>query len=721
MAERTVDVLVPVAVDSPYTYRIPDDLVLDPGDLVAVPLGVRRVIGCVWPSRGSEAPLARLKSVSAKLDLPALPLDLVRLIDWVADYTLAPRGMVLRMALRFDAEGGPGRPRVGVRLGGTRPARLTPARKKVLATLADGFARPKADAAREAGVSPSVIEGLVDEGVLIAEELAPEPIAQLPDPLHAMPTLTPAQEQAASALRAAVAARAFSVHLVDGVTGSGKTEVYFEAVAEALRAGRQALILLPEIALTARFLDRFAARFGVRPGEWHSAVPTRRRARLWEAVASGEAKVVAGARSALYLPFRDLGLIVIDEEHDPAYKQEDGVHYHARDMAVVRGLIARVPVVLASATPSIESEVNARRGRYQRLALPERFGGSAVPPLEAIDLRREGPPRGRFVAPRLEADIGETIARGEQALLFLNRRGYAPLTLCRACGHRMRCPNCDAWLVEHRFRKRLVCHHCGFAAPPPPACPKCAATDSFVACGPGVERLQEEVQTLFPDARTLVLSSDLAGGVERLRAELEAVTNGDIDVVIGTQLVAKGHHFPGLALVGVVDADLGLGHGDPRAAERTFQLLHQVVGRAGRVAAGRGLLQTYQPEHPVMAALILGDREAFYSREIEEREQAALPPFGRLAAIVISAPTGPAAEGHARALAAAAPTAEGVRILGPAEAPLALIRGRHRWRLLARSPRSFDLSHYLREWLGRSPTAKGGVRVTVDVDPQSFL
>jgi primosomal protein N' (replication factor Y) len=720
MAERTVDVLVPVAVDSPYTYRIPDDLVLEPGDLVAVPLGTRRVIGCVWPAREGAPPAAKLKSVAAKLDL-RLPGELVRLIDWVADYTLSPRGAVLRMALRFDAEAGPGRPRVGVRLGEIKPARMTAARQKVLMALADGLARPKAEAAREAGVSASVIDGLVDEGVLIAEELAPEKVALPPDPIHAMPTLTSAQEQAASVLRAAVAARAFSVHLVDGVTGAGKTEVYFEAVAEALRAGRQALILLPEIALTARFLDRFAERFGARPGEWHSAVPARRRARLWEAAAAGEIQVIAGARSALYLPFRELGLIVIDEEHDPAYKQEDGVHYHARDMAVVRGRLAGVPVVLASATPSIETEVNARRGRYQRLALPERFGGRALPPLEAIDLRREGPPRGRFVAPRLAADIGDTIGRGEQALLFLNRRGYAPLTLCRACGYRLRCPNCDTWLVEHRFRKRLVCHHCGFAASPPEACPKCQSTDSFVACGPGVERLQEEVQALFPAARTLVLSSDLAGGVERLRAELEAVTKGEIDVVIGTQLVAKGHHFPGLALVGVVDADLGMGHGDPRAAERTFQLLHQVVGRAGRVAAGRGLLQTYQPEHPVMAALIAGDRDAFYSREIEEREQAVLPPFGRLAAVVISAPTAPASQSHARALAACAPAVEGVRILGPAEAPLALIRGRHRWRLLARSPRNFDLSHYLREWLSQAPAARGGVRVTVDVDPQSFL
>ena len=424
----------------------------------------------------------------------------------------------------------------------------------------------------------------------------------------------------------------------------------------------------------------------------------------------------------MFLPFKDIGLIVVDEEHDPAYKQEDGVHYHARDMAVVRASLAEALIVLASATPSIESEVNARRERYRRVSLPERFSGSAIPPLEALDLRKEGPARGRWIAPRLEASMNETIDRGEQALLFLNRRGYAPLTLCRTCGHRMRCPNCDTWLVEHRYHQRLACHHCGFSMPPPAACPKCETKDSFVACGPGVERLEEEVKTLFPKARTQVLSSDLSGGVERLRIELEAIAKGEVDVIIGTQLVAKGHHFPSLALVGVVDADLGLGYGDPRAAERTFQLLHQVVGRAGReTAPGRGLLQTYQPEHPVMQALVAGDRDAFYDKEIAAREEAALPPFARMASLIVSAKEGPKAEGHARQLAAAAPRDEPIRVLGPAEAPLALIRGRRRWRLLVRSPRNLDLSHYMRRWLAAAPKPKGSVQVTVDIDPQSFL
>ena len=722
MAERTIDVLVPVAVDSPYSYRIPADLALAPGDLVAVPLGTRRVIGAVWPGGKPPPASAKLKPVSAKLDFPALPDELIRLVDWVADYTLTPRGMVLRMALRFDAEIGEGRTRIGVRIRGAKPQRMTAARERLIGLLSDGLVRSKAEAAKEAGVSPGVVDGLIDEETLEAVVLPPEPVASSPDVNFAQPELTDDQQSAAEILREAVRAKNFSVNLLDGVTGSGKTEVYFEAIAEAIRAGKQALILLPEIALTERFLDRFAARFGTRPAEWHSLISPRKRARTWEAVADGEISVVAGARSALFLPFRNLALIVIDEEHDAAYKQEDGVHYHARDMAVVRGQLAKVPVVLASATPSIETEVNARRGRYRRLALHERFGGSQIPPLEAIDLRKEGPPRGRWIAPRLQAAIDETIAKKQQALLFLNRRGYAPLTLCRSCGHRLRCPNCDAWLVEHRYRRKLVCHHCGFETPPPETCPKCEAADSLTAIGPGVERLEEEAGKLFPDARTLVLSSDLAGGVDRMHAELESVAKGEIDIVIGTQLVAKGHHFPRLALVGVIDADLGLGQGDPRAAERTFQLLHQVVGRAGREAAvGRGLLQTYQPSHPVMQALIAGDRQAFYDREIVARDEAALPPFGRLASLIVSASDKPAAESHARKLAATAPVHNGVRILGPAEAPLALVRGRHRWRLLAKSSRSFDLSGYLRDWLAAAPAPKGSVRVIVDVDPQSFL
>ncbi len=728
MAKRVVDVLVPVALDRAYSYRVPDALNLTPGDIVSVPLGAREATAVVWADNPKPDIRLdnRLKDVEEKLDVPPLRPELRSFVDWVANYTVATRGMVLRMCLRMGEHLGAERERVGVKRAGAAPQRMTTARARALELLADGLLRAKSDAAREAGVSAGVIDGLIDEGTLQTVVLPPEPVAARPDPDFTQSEFTADQRAAADALKSTVAKGGYSVTLLDGVTGSGKTEVYFEAVADTVRAGRQSLILMPEIALTAQFLDRFAARFGVRPAEWHSQLSPRKRARAWSAVAKGEVSVVVGARSALFLPYADLGLIVVDEEHDPAYKQEDGVHYHARDMAVVRGHIAKIPVVLASATPSLETEVNARRGRYARLHLPERFGGQSMPTVEAIDLRHERPPPGRFIAPTLAGAVKTAIERGEQALLFLNRRGYAPLTLCRACGFRFSCPNCDAWLVDHRFRRALVCHHCGFAMPHPANCPKCQAADSYVAVGPGVERLEEEVRVLFPQARVLVLSSDLVASVERMREEFADIAAGKFDIVIGTQLVAKGHHFPMLNLVGVIDADLGLSNGDPRAAERTFQLLHQVVGRAGRDAGvGHGYLQTHQPEHPVMRALIAQDREAFYSAEIAQREAAHYPPFGRLASIVVSGPDKNDAASYARALARAAPAPDllqgDVRVLGPAEAPLSLVRGRHRLRLLLKAPRAFDLSAYLREWLAAAPKKHGSIKLDIDVDPQSFL
>jgi primosomal protein N' (replication factor Y) (superfamily II helicase) len=739
MPKRVVDVLVPVALDRAYSYRVPEALALSPGDIVSVPLGAREATAVVWAENARPNPRLdnRLKDVEDKLDLPPLRDELRGLVDWVANYTLASRGMVLRMCLRMGEHLGAERARTGVRLAGAAPERMTAARARVLKLLGDGVLRGKSEAAREAGVSLGVIDGLIDEGTLETLVLPPEPVAEKPDPDFIRTDFSADQHAAAAALKATMANNTYSVTLIDGVTGSGKTEVYFEAVADMIRAGRQSLILMPEIALTAAFLDRFAARFGVRPAEWHSELSPRKRARTWKAVADGQVSVVVGARSALFLPYADLGLIVVDEEHDQAYKQEDGVRYHARDMAVVRGHIARIPVVLSSATPSIETEVNARRGRYRRLKLPERFGGQRLPSVEAIDLRAERPPPGRFIAPTLAGAVQTAIGRGEQALFFLNRRGYAPLTLCRACGFRFSCPNCDAWLVDHRFRRELVCHHCGFAMPHPVECPNCKAANSFAAVGPGVERLEEEVRALFPQARVLVLSSDLVATVERLREELDDVAQGKFDIVIGTQLVAKGHHFPKLNLVGVVDADLGLANGDPRAAERTFQLLHQVVGRAGRDAGvGHGYLQTHQPEHPVLRALIAQDRDAFYAAEIEAREKAHYPPFGRLASLVVSGPDRHETAGFARALARAAPqvaepellaphaggpAAEAVRVLGPADAPLSLVRGRHRFRLLVKAPRAFDLSAYLRDWLARAPKKHGAIKLDVDVDPQSFL
>jgi primosomal protein N' (replication factor Y) len=732
------DVLLPIAVNQTYSYLLPADASLSPGDFVTVPLGTKFTTGVIWEVRTAGA-RANLKAIAGRLDFPPLPSGLRKFIDWVARWTLSPRGMVLRMAIGAPLRAGPETAKIGVRLKGAPPRRLTPARARVLAAAEGGQLFSKPALAEAAACSAAVVDALIGEGTLEVAALPPEPPGLPCDPAFAHPTLEPAQQDAAAILANRVTARDFSVTLLEGVTGSGKTEVYFEAIASALAAGRQSLILVPEIALTTQFLDRFAARFGTRPGEWHSGVSLRKRARLWSAVARGEVNAVIGARSALFLPFCDLGAIVVDEEHESAYKQEDGAAYHARDMAVVRGQIEKPAVILVSATPSIESRVNAAYGRYGHLQLGSRFNAKPLPAISAIDLRSEGPERGKWIAPKLVQAVSKALAHGEQALLFLNRRGYAPLTVCRACGHQFNCPHCSAWLVEHRFRGVLMCHHCGHCERKPAACPACQARDSLAACGPGIERLAEEAAALFPGARILALSSDLPGGTERLREEIEAVARGKCDVVIGTQLIAKGHNFPHLSLVGIIDADIGLASGDPRAAERTFQLLHQVTGRAGRFeTAGHAFIQTWQPEHPVMRALLSGDSERFYAEETNQRRRAGLPPFGRLAALIVSGKDAVSAEAHARALARAAyclppsdrwvlppagtlPKEGELSLLGPAEAPIAVIRGRHRFRLLVRAPRAADLQGFLRAWLAAGPPERRGVRVTVDVDPHSFL
>jgi len=722
-----VPVVLPVALDQTYDYALPPGIEAAPGSYVLVPFGPQTRIGVVWDGPVGEPgkPITdkKLKSISECLaEIPLLPAISLRFAEWVARYTLTPLGMVVRMMMGPSSIFEPAKPRFGVRhnAGASEPPRMTPARKRAVEIAADGLIRAKSALAAEAGCSTGVIDGLVQAGVLI-EVAIPEKRYSQPDPRRAATQFEDAQVNAVHAMHAA-ADGAFSVTLLDGVTGSGKTEVYFEAVARVLEKGHQALIMLPEIALTSQFMNRFTGRFGCQPVEWHSALSAPERARAWRAAASGEARVVVGARSALFLPYCDLGLIVVDEEHDGGFKQDDRVNYHARDMAIVRASVGKLPVILSSATPSIESHVNARTGRYRSVLLPSRYSGAELPEIIPVDMRQDPPERGRWLSPTLVLAIAATMADKHQTLLFLNRRGYAPLTLCRSCGHRLDCPQCTAWLVEHRYRGRLNCHHCGFSLPLPKSCAKCGEADSLVACGPGIERIAEEVTERFPEARLALLSSDLVPGLTEMREIIRTIETGEADIVIGTQMVAKGHHFPQLATVGVVDGDLGLGTADPRAAERTFQLLHQVTGRAGRaLTPGRGFVQTYMPDHPVMQAIIAGDREAFLESEIRQRQAGLLPPYGRLAALIISARDKELAELFARDVARHAPPSEQINVLGPAEAPLAVIRGRHRWRLLVKAPRELDLQSYLRAWLSALPKPPSDLRLTVDVDPYNFL
>lgn len=712
-------VLVPLPVPEAFDYEVPQGMDLARGDQVAAPLGPRLVRGVVTEVRETTGSNRRLKAIQGRLDDPSLPERTVDFVEWAARWTLSPPGEMAAAALKGLRAPPPRPERRIVRVAGRDPARATPARAAVLAALGDR-STPAAELARAAGVSAGVVRGLVDEGVLAVVEITAQAAFTAPDPDHAPAELNPDQAAAADAI---ASAQGFAPFLLDGVTGSGKTEAYLEAAARMLRADptAQVLILLPEIALTQAVIARIQDRFGVAPAEWHSAVAPPQRRRVWEAVRAGRCNLVVGARSALFLPFVNLRLLVVDEEHDGSFKQHEGLVYHARDLAVARARIEGAAVVLASATPSLETLNNAEAGRYGWLRLRARHGAAVLPQVQLLDLRQNPPERETWLSPPLRTAIAETLARSEQSLLFLNRRGYAPVVLCRACGHRLTAPDTDSWLVEHRYTGRLVCHLTGFSMPRPKTCPSCGAEDSLVSVGPGVERVEEEVRGLFPEARTAVFSSDTTPDAQAARALVQAMTDGEIDILVATQAAAKGHNFPHLTLVGVVDADLGLRGGDLRAAERTFQLLTQATGRAGRAdKPGRALLQTWTPEHPVLMALAAGDRDAFAATESAEREMSALPPHGRLAALILSSENAVALEKVAADLAAAIPNAERLEVYGPADAPLALVRGRRRKRLLVRADRDVDLQGFLRAWLARVKVP-ASVRLTVDVDPYSFL
>ncbi|MFT6473628.1 primosomal protein N' [Qipengyuania profunda] len=715
--------LVLNAALGPLDYKVPEGMDVAAGSVVECPLGPRTVIGIVWEAErlpGTEVPVEKLRNLRGVLPVPPLSAALRRLIEWTADYYVASLASVARMALASGgALKGPAT-MTEYRLTGGMPERMTPQREAAMGAL-EGEQATIRELAGIAGVSEGVLRGLVNHGALEPVEVdcdRPYPPAR-PDFVEI--ALSAQQREAADIFSSAVRKAEFAPFLLDGVTGSGKTETYFEPVAEALRMGRQVLVLLPEIALTENFLHRFEERFGAPPVLWHSSLKSTERRRAYRAVSEGSAQVVVGARSALFLPFARLGLIVVDEAHETSFKQEEGVRYNARDVAVMRGHFEQVPVVLASATPALESLQMAESGIYAKIDLPSRYGGAQMPTIETIDLTEEKPPQGMWLAQRLVDGMEERLERGEQSLLFLNRRGYAPLTLCRNCGFRYQCPNCSAWLVEHRFTNRLACHHCGHEAPAPKTCTECGEPDCLVACGPGVERIADEVAERLPQARVFVATSDTLNSPGRAAEFIAAVEAREVDVIVGTQLVTKGFHFPELTLVGVVDADLGLEGGDLRAGERTYQQVAQVAGRAGRGSKpGEVLLQTRHPDAPVIAALAAGDRDAFYSAETEMRREAGAPPFGRWASIIISSEDDAEAREAANRIGAFRPDVAECMILGPAPAPMALLRGRYRYRFLINARRSVQLQQVIRRWLAAIDHPPG-VRVAVDIDPYSFV
>ncbi len=727
----TARVLVPYPVDKAYSYAVPEGLALKPGDYVTVPLGKRDVPGVVWDGDPEDVPAKKIKTVVAQYDFPAMPEAQRRFIDWVAQYNMAPLGFVLKMSLPVPGALEPPKATAGYSLtamaaeGLSRGEKflqnLLPQRQAIVKLLADGMPRRASEIADQAGCTTGVIKTMVKQNILREVEIFTAAPCRKPDIHSHGPPLSDAQGAAAKTICNFVRSGQYHAALLDGVTGAGKTETYFEGVAEALKAGKQVLILLPEIALSNAFLDRFRQRFGCAPAMWHSGLSPVQRKNTWRGVARGETKVIVGARSALFLPYADLGLIIVDEEHDPAFKQEDGVIYHARDMAVVRAHLGKIPIVLVSATPSLETIMNAWAGRYEHLHLPDRHGGAGLPDIHVIDMKRDKPDRHHFIAPGLVTALQKNLEQGQQSLLFLNRRGYAPLTICRGCGHRMNCPRCTAWLVEHKKASRLQCHHCGFGTPFPRECPQCHEMDSLFPCGPGVERILEEVKNCFPQVRTVVLTSDTAGSHEELSKVLAGIRNHEYDIIIGTQIIAKGHHFPKLTLVGVIDADLGLKGGELRAAERTFQLLHQVAGRAGREdEPGHVYLQTWMPDNKVMQALAGNERDYFLEIEAHERESSHMPPYSRLAGIIVSGKDEKLVLDTAAALGKCAPQGPGMRTLGPAEAPFYRLRGNYRRRLLIQADKNLNLQKAIEDWQAQVKIPST-VRVYIDIDPQSFF
>jgi len=653
---QTISVLLPHIFRKSFDYLVPEGMEVETGSYVHVPFGSKYLWGVVWGESSGE--VTKLKTIlEVSQDIPHMQPAMMKFIEWVAWYTQSPLGMVLKMAISV----------------------------------------------------PQALENKLWKAQKISlSEITPF-----------IPTLSHEQNEAVTQLGAKLD-KGFSVSLLDGVTGSGKTEVYFDMIARCLEKEQQILVLLPEISLSVQWLQRFQKRFGFAPTLWHSSVTPAGKRLSWQRIAKNETKVVVGARSSLFLPFSQLGLIIIDEEHEASYKQEEGVIYHARDMAIARAKQEDIPILLVSATPSLETEYNVKHRNYHRIPLSHRHNEATLPAIQLIDMRKQVLAKNHWIATPLKMAIEQTLEKKHQAMVFMNRRGYAPLILCRACGHRFHCVHCSTCLVMHAKKGKLLCHHCGYTAPLIKHCTECNTEHSIIPFGPGVERIEEELRSLFPQARIAVMTSDHSEGGEANENIVTQMIAGEIDILVGTQMVAKGHHFAGLALVGIVDADMGLNGGDLRASERNYQLLHQLSGRAGRAEVkGAVLIQTYQPEHPVMQALLAGDRDNFLLAEAEIRQEAEMPPYGKLAALIIEGNDELEVQKFARELIVHAPPCN-VLVLGPAPAPLVKINSRFRYRILIKAERNFSMQKFIQQWMEKVKIP-GRIKVKIDIDPYSFL
>ena len=654
---KKVSILLPTNTNQTYDYLVPEKTKLELGSFVSVPFRNKEMKGIVWFDSGDKVAKEKLKTVSKVYKEIKVERNYISFLDFFYKYNLTPISKILRLVLPKD---------------------------NILENFENNYNdKKKVDLSSETKIN-----------------------------------LTKLQKNLAERLSKSVKKNKFERFLIDGVTGSGKTEIYFEAINEALRIGNQSLILLPEIALVDSLFKRVKDRFGFKPAIWHSDTKISEKRKIWNDVATGKLKLVIGARSALFLPFKNLNLIVIDEEHDSTYKQEEHVIYNARDMAIARASFENSIIVLASATPSMESIFNVRLNKYNQLSLPKRIGSAGLPAINVIDMREEYIEKDSWISPTLKSAIVENLNNNEQTLLFLNRRGYAPLTICKSCGHKIECKKCDSYLVHHKIRNIFICHQCGFSAEYQKECSECHSKSSFIQYGPGIERLNEELKKLFPKKIISAISSDNSKNIADVMYSLE---EGEIDIIIGTQIISKGYHLPNLTLVGIIDADLGLASSDLRASENTFQLLQQVAGRSGREEKpGRAFIQTYYPDHPVILSLVNSDKEKFINIELSARERSELPPYGRLASITLSDINEEKLVKFCKELSSVIPISKKVKVLGPAPAPITKIRNRYRYKFLIKANKNVNIQEYIRQWFfdKKKPNS---IRILIDIDPYNFL
>lgn len=722
----TAQILLPIIFDKSFSYYVNDAFNIEVGDVVLVNFMNRNCYGIVTKVEEElEKSNFKMKTILAKDDELKISPNLIKLIEFAASYNLAPKGLFLKLAISIlNSSKIKENSQVFCKINKNPPqnVKITPKRQEIIDLFGKKSEILLSEIVNLAKTSSSTVNSLVKNGILTKEikKIAQkrEKFPEIEPNLFKLKELSSDQQNAADFLNKKIAQNQHSVTLVDGVTGSGKTEIYFNVISKILKEkSGQILILLPEIILVNQLIKRFENIFNFKPQIWHSKINNNQKRDIFYALNNGEIEILISTRSAIFLPFSNLKLIIIDEEHEASFKQEDIVNYHGRDMAIARAKFENIPVILSSATPSLETFVNAKSGKYEHLILKSKFFNNKKTQIELVDMKNSDLEKGCFISKELEKEMQNCLENKKQILLFLNRRGYAPLTLCKSCGHKISCKDCSSYMSYHQSLNKLICHHCGSESKFNIACENCEEEDSFVTLGAGVERIHEEVKSLFPLSKTALMTSDSLNNQEESTKIIEKIINNEVDVIIGTQIIAKGHHFPNLSLVGIIDGDSSFNNANLRAGEKSFQLLTQVIGRAGREKhPAKIFLQSYNINNLVFKYIIEQNRDDFFNLEIQNRQIMQMPPFGKMIAIIFISKNEDLAINCGKMIVSHFPNQENIEIFGPAPMPISKIRKNYYYRVLVKSDKKLNIQKLINNIISSFKTPNQ-VRIKIDVDP----